>query len=655
MRAPSTKNLVDNDFNNAQFAPIFQDHAVLQRGILIPVWGSAAPGTRVEVRLAGTLAQGRALTGDSGLWELRLPACAAGGPFTLGLFVDGQEMMTLSNILVGDVWLCSGQSNMQFTLGQVDVDGDQSAAADHPQVRLLNVATEAGCHARTDVRAEWQVCTAETIVSFSAVGGWFGRLLHAEIGVPVGLICNAWGGTRIESWLSRNALMQFPETAAQVHFNDEVLSEHKPFAANTFANADDWFRSVGPENPVNMGCEHGLHETSFDDAQWQLMHLPQRWQDAGHPYNGIFWFRRAVRIPAEWSSETLTLELGAIDKHDETFVNGHRIGGLGWETTDAWCTPRVYQVEPAVHSGAEELVIAVRVRSHLWHGGMTGPSSSMRIYPADMRGNALSLAGDWRFSVEQNWGEVVVPADALDSTRPGGCNAPSAMFLNRLHPVIPYGLKGFLWYQGESNADQARRYAVYLPALIAEWRYLWAQGCLPFGIVQLANYMQPKTFDANSNWAALREVQSSIAAMPGNGLAVCIDIGDAADIHPLDKLSVARRLLRWALADVYGMAGPAGGPALQRAEVGGNGIMRLHFKDATGLCTRDGKEVCCLFIAGSDGAFKPALSRIKGELLEVWHPEIAYPMDVRYAWADNPVTANLINALGLPAAPFKGP
>lgn len=653
MSAASKMDFEDNTMT-VQFAPIFQDHAVLQRDILIPVWGVALPGTEVEVRL-GTVGRARALTADNGRWELRLPTCGAGGPFALGLFVDGKERITLCDILVGDVWLCSGQSNMQYTLGQVDADGVQSAAADHPHVRLLNVATEAGCLARTEVRAKWQVCTAESIVSFSAVGGWFGRLLQAEIGVPIGLICNAWGGTRIESWLSRNALMQFPETAAQVHANDVAQDRHNPSPVKSFANADEWFRCVGPENPVNLGFENSWHSSSFDDCLWQLMHLPQRWQDAGHPFNGIFWFRRTVRIPADWSSETLTLELGAIDKHDDTFVNGHRIGGLGWETIDAWCTPRVYNIAPAVHKGAQELVIAVRVRSHLWHGGMTGPDSRMRIYPAAMPGNALSLSGDWRFAVEQNWGEVVVPGDALDSTRPGGCNAPSAMFLNRLHPIIPYGLMGFLWYQGESNADQAGRYALYLPALIAEWRYLWAQGHLPFGIVQLANYQQPKSFDADSHWANLREVQRRIAAAHGNGLAVCIDIGDAADIHPVDKLSVARRLLRWALADVYGMGGPAGGPALQRVEVGGAGIMRLHFKDATGLRTRDGKEVCCLVIAGSDGAFKPAFSRINGESLEVWHPEIGFPVAVRYAWADNPEGANLINAFGLPAAPFKGP
>jgi len=639
----------EKDFGlpGVRLAPVFQDLAVLQRGIPIPVWGCATPGTGVWVRLAGHRAS--AVAGPDGRWSVRLPALPAGGPHELHCGPEGGgASAVLRGLLVGEVWLCSGQSNMEFRLSEADPSGMQCRGADFPDIRMLAVSTPVHTAPQPDVGGVWTACTPASIARFSAVAGWFGRELHARLGVPVGLISNAWGGTRIQAWMSRRALVADPTCRAEVEAHEEALRNPQP-GEPRFATADEWFRACGPENPENLGERGGWHRPDFADAGWPTMEIPCRWQDAGHGFSGVFWFRRRIPIPSGWLGRDLDLRLGAIDKHDETYANGHRIGGMGWENKDSWCTPRHYRIPAGLVGGAPELVLAVRVRSHIYHGGMTGPAETMNVSPVDRSGEGISLRGPWRFAVEQNWGNVN-PPPLLDRA-PGGPNAPGAMHLSRVAPVVPYGIRGVLWYQGESNTGEAGLYRRLLPTLVADLREAWGLGALPFLQVQLANFNPALPYPAESAWAQLRAAQAAALADPQVGMAVAIDVGEAGDIHPKDKKTVGLRLCRWALSRVYGHPVTPSGPLLRSAEACG-GRMVLRFDHAVGLHTRDGGPVAQIAIAGPDRVFVWAESEIIDGRLEVWHSSIPQPVAVRYAWADNPEGCNLVNSEGLPAAPF---
>lgn len=633
-----------------QLAPIFQDGAVLQRDTPIPVWGRGIAGRIITARLIGRTPASTTV-GEDGFWLVRLPPEPAGGPVDLEVRDDGGEALYRGDLLVGDVWLCSGQSNMEWKLIQVDADGSQAAGADHPRIRLLTLGTLAKPDRQSSVGGVWQGCTPETIRTFSAVAGWFGRSLHRELEVPIGLIANAWGGTRIEAWLSREALMTDPETQAEVRDYEALLYGHRPRPPSmAYATADDWFRAEGPEDPHRHGERRGWHRPDFDDQTWPEMELPCRWQDRGHAFNGIFWFRRRLNLPPHWRGRALKVELGSIDKHDETYANGQRIGGMSWENREAWCTPRRYTV-PGNLVG-DRLTLAVRVRSHLYHGGMIGPAKLMTVSLADQLEESIGLAGPWRYQVEQNWG-AVEPPPLLAQSGPGSANAPYTLFNSRVAPLVPYAIRGFCWYQGESNAHNPSSYRRYLPLLIHDWRRTFAQGDLPFLLVQLANYMPASTAPEESAWAELREAQRQALALPNTGLVVSIDVGEAEDIHPKDKKTVGLRLARWALCKVYQRPILPSGPLFRSLQVEPGGRLRVTFDYAEGLRTREGGPVRHLAIAGGDGRFLWAESALDGESVLAWHPAIPEPRRLRYAWANNPEGCNLVNRDDLPAAPFQ--
>ncbi|GAB4254690.1 MAG: sialate O-acetylesterase [Candidatus Methylacidiphilales bacterium] len=632
-------------------APIFQDHCVLQRDTLIPVWGRARPMETIRARL-GDFPAATTTANEDGSWLLRLPAVGAGGPFELLLETGSGQSLTVKDLLVGDVWVCSGQSNMEWKLSQCDTHPEETARADHPHLRLLTIATPAKADPQTSVGGPWLTCTPSTISAFSAVGGWFGRKLHAELGIPIGLIANAWGGTRIEAWLSRQALMTDPLGPALVTAYEEQLYGLRPMDGPCYVHADDWFQAEGPEDPVNHGEKQGWHRPDFNDAAWSSMDIPCRWQDRGHDFNGIFWFRRNVELPKDWRGRSLVLHLGAIDKHDETYVNGVKVGGMSWENRDAWCTPRTYSLPPELTTG-ERLTLAVRVRSHLYHGGMTGPASVMGLASAATSRESISLAGPWKFAVEQNWGLVKPPPLTTSGEGPGGHNAPYTLFNSRLHPIIPYAIRGFIWYQGESNTANPTAYRRLLPLLIQDWRRHFAQGDLPFLIVQLANYMAAYEEPRESAWAELREAQRAALALPATGLAVAIDVGEANDIHPRAKKPVGERLARWALAHVYHRPILPSGPLFRSLQAEPYGRLRVCFDYALGLRTRDGQPVRHVAVAPADGPFRWAETAIEGETLLAWHPDIPHPQRLRYAWADNPAGCNLVNGEDLPASPFQ--
>ena len=629
-----------------QFAPLFHDYAVLQRDRSIPVWGSAEVGEPVTVHLGSASAEIEA--GPDGSWFLRLPPQPAGGPWDLVAETPSGQVVA-HDVLIGDVWICSGQSNMEWELHQVDPVGQQSAGVDLPRIRLLTMKTPARLGRQTDIDGRWAMCKPETLHHFSAVAGWFGRYLHEHLDVPIGLIVNAWGGTRIQAWISREALIQDRDGATEIAAYDAQIFAPGSLRRRASADYAEWERQCAAAEPSDHRVRDlGWLSCDFDHSAWPTMAVPSRWQDHGIPDSGILVFRRDLVIPSSWCGRDLILRLGAVDKHDDTWVEGERVGGVGWENIAAWCTPRVYQV-PARLVTRDRLSIAVRARSHVYHGGLTGPTEEMRLHPVDDPAAVISVAGDWHFQAELLHGVVVPP---VGQPGPGNANSPAILFESRLAPLIPYGIRGAIWYQGESNAHEARLYRRQFPLLIRDWRRAWGQGDFPFLFVQLAAFMAIKDQPSSSQWAELRDAQAEALAEPATGMAVAIDIGDPIDIHPPEKREVGRRLALLALADIHQLPVASRGPRLVGATIE-SGHIRVRFRDVAGFTTRDGLPPRQLTIAGVDRRFTWADARIEGDTLVAWSAAIAEPVAIRYAWADNPASANLINHAGLPAAPFR--
>ena len=642
-----------------KLAAIFSDHAVLQREQRVAVWGWTKPRLRVRVKLGDAGAE--TLAGADGRFQTWLPPMPAGGPFTLEVNTpDPKEREIRTDILVGEVWLCSGQSNMEMRLNSTGPDGDREiAGARHPKLRTINIPCQALAGRQSDVAAAWQVCSPETAGSFTAVGYHFARVLQERLGVPVGLVNSSWGGTRIEAWISRESLVEDPELRLEVERDEAVChspafwAQTDPYDITDGAQAQAYFaskRSI-PADPGNRGVANGWARPDFDDSGWKTMNLPTSWQNAGHDFSGVFWFRRCVDVPASWAGKDLLLGIGAVDKMDVAYFNGKQVGatGKGFET-EHWNVPRKYRV-PGRLVKAGRNVVAVRAYSFMYAGGMIGPAEKMILGLPSGKGATLPLAGDWRFAVEHNFGQVAVEGQQLPPG-PGNPQTAGILFDNMIAPLAPYGIRGALWYQGESNAGNARSYGGMLARMIRDWRHVWGQGDFTFLTVQLANYMASLAYQENSSWALVREAQTQSLELPETGMAVIVDIGDAIDIHPKNKRDVGGRLAQWALARTYGAAGVPSGPLFAGATIERQGI-RVRFRHVGGGLAAKGGALRTFAIAGENRRFVPAEAAIEGDTVRVSSSKVPMPVAVRYAWADNPDGANLYNAEGLPASPFR--
>ena len=625
-----------------RLTPLLTDHAIVQRHQSIPVWGfTDKPQTRVHAELGPSQAEG--ISGDDGRFLMRLPALAEGGPHTLIVeALDGGPRIEVTDILVGDVWLASGQSNMQFAMAASEYHEDIEQS--HPgQIRMINVGRRADLAPQSTVVGQWELSSPGTTGQFSAVATVFGNRLQDELGIPVGIINASWGGSFIETWISRERLRRNPDKQAWV----------EEYERHAFSQ-DSWesrLESRLPADPGNTALDQGWHQADCDDSDWPVMPLPGYWQEHGHNYSAVMWFRQRVTLPPNMVGQDLTLHLGPVDKHDITYAGGVEVGrtGDGFDTT-VCVQNREYQI-PAAQAQGAELVIAVRAYSFMYAGGLPGPAEAMRItLEGDDFGDSVSLAGDWRYQVEHNFGLIDL---ALQGMGHGVHNSPYMCSENMIKPMLPVGIAGAIWYQGESNAGNADAYRRLMCDLIEDWRYRFGLGDFPFALVQLPNFREPQDIQLDAAWAHFREAQAAALELPNTGMAVAIDCGEADDIHPKDKKTVGARLAQWALAEVYGRNMTPGGPLYRSHSIEGKRIRVLFTNVGEGLGLKDGDRVRALFIAGKDGDFKPADSAIEDRTLVVWHDEIEAPTAVRYAWADNPAGANLINAIGYPAGPFR--
>jgi len=637
-----------------KLAALFSDHAVLQRGISLPVWGWTLPNKRVCARL-GSVAAAESKSAADGKFVLRLPPLTAGGPYELVVeSPEPGERVVARDLWVGEVWICSGQSNMEWTMQNLS---GRDEYADCPGLRMINVPQLALSGRQPDVTAAWQVSTPVTCRSFSAVGTFFGRRLHNELGVTVGLINTSWGGTRIEAWTSRETLVETAVTRDEVA-RYELTTQDPAFWAksDSFDLTDPAQRAQAqaaatapyPDDPGNGGEQQGWARPDFDDQDWVPAPVPGNWQSQGHGFSGAFWYRREVELPATWAGCDLLLDIGAVDKHDVTYFNGARVGatGAGLDMS-CWNQPRCYRV-PRHLVQAGRNVVAVRAFSFVFEGGMIGPEEKMRLHLADGAGD-VPLAGIWRARCEHNLG-FVQPSVALPG--PGNPNSPHILYDNMIAPLQPCAIRGAIWYQGESNVDNAADYGRLLVSMIRDWRHTWGQGDFTFLTVQLANYSAPAIYQPKSGWAVVREGQLKALSEPATGLAVTIDIGEEIDIHPPNKRDVGHRLAQWALARTYGVAAVASGPLYEDATIEGDHI-RIHFDHLGDGLLAQGGPLRTFMIAGADRNFVPAMADIDRDTVIVRHPDVTKPVAVRYAWADNPKGCNLYNAAGLPASPFR--
>lgn len=612
-------------------APLFCDHAVLQQGKPLPIWGTADDGEKVTVTLAG---QTTTTVAHDGKWSVRLAAMPVGGPHTL--IIAGKNRIELTDVLIGEVWVCGGQSNMERQLGlrpgQKPIQNweAEAAAADFPKIRHFGVAQHLALEPQSRVGGQWLVCTPQTAPEFTAVGFFFGRALHLARGTPIGLIHSSWGGTPAEAWTSREGMAQVPGYADAVARFDRVRKDPSGVRLEFERDLARWFEvnDPGSANP-------SWSSETLDASAWPAMRLPAFWEGNGLPqdFDGVVWFRREVEIPAAWSGHEVELHLGAIDDVDATWVNGHFVG-----STKEWTAPRVYRV-PAGTLKSGRNVVAVRVLDTGGGGGIWGGSDTMRLARVDDPAASIPLDGEWRYRVAVNAHNA--PPAPVDPSISSG--TPTVLYNGMIAPLIPYAIRGAIWYQGEANAGQAQLYRELFPRMVADWRRLWGQGDFPFLYVQIAPFrgMPPE----------IREAQRlSLAKIPHSAMAVTIDVGDANDIHPANKKPVGERLALAARAIAYGESLEHSGPLFDSVQITGPRTVLKFTHVGGGLVAKDG-ELKGFTIAGADKVFHPARATIVGDTIEVSSDAVTAPKVVRYGWADV-AEGNLFNRAGLPASPF---
>jgi len=624
---------------------IIGDNMVLQQGQKVRLWGTAKPAEQVSVSIAG--AQATTKADNNGHWEVFVGPFKAGGPFELT--IKGTNTLKIKNVLIGEVWICSGQSNMEWPLINSKGGAEFVAQANYPEIRLFTVEKKTASAPLNDVNGKWVVTTPDQVGQFSAVGYFFGREIYQHLKIPVGLIHTSWGGTPAEAWTSEAALKANPDFQPILERYRQSLMA-LPQRQQEFERAlAAWSEKNLYSDPGNKGEALGYADPAADVPGWQEMNLPQFFETAGLQIDGAVWFRKVIEVPQSWVGKNLELNLTAIDDFDVTYFNGQRVGGIGSETPNSYTVPRHYSVTgKLVHEGKN--VIAVRVFDSAGEGGFAG-AGKMSVGPEGAE--PISLSGPWKYKVEvafepkkPDWGS------RPQAPGPTNQNSPSVLYNAMLTPLTPFAIRGAIWYQGESNAGRAYQYRTLFPTMIRDWRRTWGEGDFPFYFVQLANWQPMKPQPSESEWAELREAQLLTLREPSTGMAVIIDIGDTNDLHPKNKLDVGRRLAAWALAETYHEQVESSGPLYLSSAVEGDKI-RVKFQHvAGGLETSDGGPLKGFAIAGEDHKFVWAEERIEGNDVVVWSKEVSKPTAVRYAWADNPV-CNLINKAKLPASPFR--
>lgn len=629
---------------NVKLPVLVSDGMVLQRDTKLIIWGWASPGEKVQVKFNKKSVS--VITGSEGNWKITLPPMKAGGPYTME--VIGKNTIIINNILLGDVWFCSGQSNMVLTMERVkEKYPDDIASAKFPEIRnfFIPTASDVTSVHKELPAAKWISSSPENVLGFGAVTFFFARSIYNEYKVPIGIINSSVGGTPIEAWTSEEGLKKFPQMMIRIeklkdtaYLNPIIRSAAKKTGATGEAVFDSRHLDKGISGPVSW------FDPSYVPESWNKFWLPGYWDDQGtRSLNGILWFRKEINVPESMTEKPAKLFLGRIVDADNVYVNGVLSGSITYQYP-----PRRYTLPAGLLKPGKNIIV-VKVTNYSGKGGFVPDKPYYLV--AD--GDSIDLRGEWLYKVGQVF-KPVTPGSAAGSPDFSMQNEPTGLYNTMVAPLINYRIKGILWYQGESNTAKPTEYQQLLPALINDWRNKWEQGPIPFIFVQLPNFMEVQYLPSESQWAEVRSGQLKSLSVVNTAMAVTIDVGEWNDVHPLEKKVVGERLALAAQKLAYGnesivYSGPVYKSIVKEAD-----SLKIEF-DHIGsvLKIKGGGELNHFAIAGPDRKFVWAEARIYNNHVILWSDEIKNPVYVRYAWADNPVSANLYNIEGLPASPFE--
>jgi sialate O-acetylesterase len=621
---------------------IFGDNMVLQRGKPDTIWGWSEPGDTVHVQIGTHSASG--VAGADRRWQVKIAPPAAGGPYTVK--ITGRRTVEFHNVMVGDVWLCGGQSNMEFPLMGALTGAADAKAANYPNIRYFTVFGHPAYQPVNVITGSWKVVSPETAGRLSAVAFYFARRVQQQIHVPIGLVVDAVGGTPAEAWTSAAALRPLKDYDAPLAALQKISAEGGPEYGNWVM---PWY------DEYDVGLKQQWYAPEYDDSDWKQVTIPGAFADLGVPVTpAVAWFRREITLPDPLPSGRALIFLGIIQRMDTVYINGHDVGGSAWVEN-----PRVYFLRPGVLKPGKNL-IAIRVFKTEPHGGFLSPPDVLRLmvgaqisFPPDTRTPptaklTIPLAGQWKGKISVD----ARPPHPLPISYENWPVMPTVLYKGMLKPIAPLSITGALWYQAEQNSPRGYEYRKLLPAMIADWRNLFGQGNFPFYIVSLPAFQKRSPVPTDDGWADIRESLALTAEkVPNSCLAVTIDTGDPDSIHARDKEPVGNRLALCALAKHYHKHVAYSGPTLESVQHV-PGAIRLRFDHANGGLIAKGGKLEGFSIAGDDRKFYWADARIKGNTVLVSSPSVPHPVAVRYDWQSNPA-ATLFNGAGLPADPFR--
>ena len=610
-----------------------RDSMILQRDMKINIWGWASKGEKVSVKFNGKMY--KTIPGENGKWSVQLLPVKAGGPYTMD--IAGKNKISLNNILIGDVWLCTGQSNMvhQMILHGVRY-ADEIASANNPKIRQFWVPNITNLQApQNDLSlGSWKWANPDDVKEFSAIAYFFAKALYQKYHVPIGIINASWGGVPIESMMSEDAFKDFPNILKTVEKNKDTAyvngANRRPFGNGQM------------KRPEDIGITEKWFSPSYQPKEWHRIAIPGYWADEGAKgLNGVVWYRREIDVPASMANAPAKVFLGRIVDADELYINGTKVGSTGYMYPQ-----RRYPVPDGVLKPGKNLFV-VRVTNNFGKGGFVPDKPYQLITDND----TVELTGYWDYKV----GLLNVPHRGFGGFGGGIAlqNQPTALYNSMIAPLVGYTIKGFVWYQGESNSGKPDEYAKLQPAMISDWRSKWKEGDIPFLFVQLPGFGDYNYLPSESQWAMFREAQATSLSVPNTAMAVAVDVGEWNDIHPDKKKPVGSRLALAAEKIAYGENIVYAGPVYKSQTIEGNKIIISFNNTGDGLTTNDDEPAAEFAIAGEDKKFVWANATIKDDKIIVSNDEVPEPKYVRYAWADDPVNPNVINKEGLPAAPFR--
>ena len=621
---------------NAQVAvaKIFTDNMVLQRNSPIPVWGTAKANEKITVSFNKQVKQTKA--DKNGKWMVKLDYETAGGPYNLK--IKGSNLIEFKNVLVGEVWICSGQSNMEMPVGKPKEWGisnfeEVTAAANYPMIRLIKIDREINSMPQTNVNSSksWQVCDPSTVGEFTAVGYFFAKSIYEKLKIPVGIISSNWGGTNIETWISREAFESSDEYKEMIARMPKVnLDSIAKLKVSGFSKRIEGLQG----SKINTAAASAFHKSTYDDSKWPELNEPEIWEEQSlGEFDGVVWLRKSITLSTADSKKSAILELSKIDDEDTTYINGIKVG-----SSNSWDAKRKYTIPVGVLKEGTN-IIAVRVVDNGGGGGIYGDADDLKL---TLDETIIPLSGKWKFQVESI--KKLTNENSL----------PSLCYNAMINPLIPFAFQGVLWYQGESNAPRAYQYRTAFPLLINDWRQKWNKPNFPFYFVQLATYKTSGNSNEGCDWAELREAQTLTLKVPNTGMAVTTDIGNPYDIHPGNKLDVGKRLAALALNNTYNIPTVCNGPKYKSMEINGATIVVSFENTGAGLSTPDKYGYIKGFeIAGKDQVFHYAKAFIQDNKVILSSVEVSNPVAVHFSWIGDASDSNLFNKEGFPAVPFR--